>query len=106
MLALVVSDALGVEVSSFMLVGAVLGLIAVLSLLKPRVNAPPFISSLPFLGAILSFGVNPKKFLIKSHEEHGEIFSFKMLGKTFTYVIGADASKVFYGWECEHLLRP
>ena len=30
------------------------------------------------------------------HEQYGNVFSFTMVGKTFTYLIGADSSSLFF----------
>lgn len=60
-------------------------------------NLPPHIpSSLPFLGCAIEFGKSPIEFLLKAHAKYGSVFSFTMMGKTFTYLIGSDSSAIFF----------
>lgn len=61
------------------------------------VKVPPHIpSSIPFLGHAISFGQSPIDFLVAAHEKYGPVFSFTMVGKTFTYLIGSDASALLF----------
>ncbi|XP_064402293.1 lanosterol 14-alpha demethylase-like isoform X2 [Halichondria panicea] len=58
---------------------------------------PPHISScLPFLGHAVEFGKNPIEFLLSAREKYGNVFSFTMVGKTFTYLIGSDSSALLF----------
>ena len=38
-----------------------------------------------------------------THLQYGDIFSFTMLGKTFTYLIGSEASSLFFNSRNENL---
>ncbi|KAK3726661.1 hypothetical protein RRG08_016970 [Elysia crispata] len=65
---------------------------------------PPHIpSSIPFLGQAISFGTSPIEFLLAAYEKYGPVFSFTMVGKTFTYLVGSDASTLIFNSKNEHL---
>ncbi|RUS69847.1 hypothetical protein EGW08_022392 [Elysia chlorotica] len=65
---------------------------------------PPHIpSSIPFLGQAVSFGTSPIEFLLAAYEKYGPVFSFTMVGKTFTYLVGSDASSLMFNSKNEHL---
>jgi sterol 14-demethylase len=65
---------------------------------------PPYIaSSIPFLGHAIEFGRSPIEFLIKAHKQYGDVFSFTMVGKTFTYAIGSSPCSVFFNSKNEDL---
>ncbi|XP_055337265.1 lanosterol 14-alpha demethylase-like [Paramacrobiotus metropolitanus] len=67
-------------------------------------NPPPMIpSSIPFVGSALQFGMNPIKFLEDAYYKYGPVFSLRMMGSTFTYVIGSEASAVFFNSKNEDL---
>lgn len=67
-------------------------------------NLPPHVpSSIPFLGHAVTFGKNPIEFLMKAHQKYGNVFSFTMVGKTFTYLIGSDSSALFFNSKNEDL---
>lgn len=67
-------------------------------------NAPPVIpSTIPFLGHAVTFSKTPIEFLIAAYEKYGPVFSFTMVGKTFTYLIGSDAAAVFFNSKNEEL---
>ncbi|XP_075683804.1 lanosterol 14-alpha demethylase isoform X3 [Rhinoderma darwinii] len=69
-----------------------------------NVNSPPFISSaVPFLGHAVSFGKSPIEFLEKAYEKYGPVFSFTMVGKTFTYLVGSDAAALLFNSKNEDL---
>ncbi|XP_013411069.1 lanosterol 14-alpha demethylase [Lingula anatina] len=58
---------------------------------------PPFISaSLPFFGHAFAYGKNPKEFLLNAYRKYGPAFRFTMMGKTFTFLVGPEASREFY----------
>ncbi|KAG8443164.1 hypothetical protein GDO86_011826 [Hymenochirus boettgeri] len=68
------------------------------------VKYPPFISSpIPFLGHAIAFGKSPIEFLEKSYEKYGPVFSFTMVGKTFTYLVGSDAAALLFNSKNEDL---
>ncbi|XP_063308520.1 lanosterol 14-alpha demethylase [Pelobates fuscus] len=65
---------------------------------------PPFISSsIPFLGHAISFGKSPIDFLENAYEKYGPVFSFTMVGKTFTYLVGSDAAALLFNSKNEDL---
>ncbi|XP_015264119.1 PREDICTED: lanosterol 14-alpha demethylase [Gekko japonicus] len=65
---------------------------------------PPFISSnIPFLGHAVSFGKSPIEFLENAYEKYGSVFSFTMVGKTFTYLLGSDAAALLFNSKNEDL---
>lgn len=51
---------------------------------------------MPFIGCAIEFGKSPIEFLLKAHAKYGRVFSFTMMGKTFTYLIGSDSSAIFF----------
>ncbi|XP_069504528.1 lanosterol 14-alpha demethylase [Ambystoma mexicanum] len=71
---------------------------------KDRVKHPPFIfSSIPFLGHAVAFGKSPIEFLENAYEKYGPVFSFTMVGKTFTYLLGSDAAALLFNSKNEDL---
>ncbi|XP_068094665.1 lanosterol 14-alpha demethylase [Hyperolius riggenbachi] len=76
-----------------------------LSAVEPEnVKYPPYISSpIPFLGHAISFGRSPIEFLEKAYEQYGPVFSFTMVGKTFTYLVGSDAAALLFNSKNEDL---
>ncbi|KAJ8025272.1 Lanosterol 14-alpha demethylase [Holothuria leucospilota] len=66
--------------------------------LPPRVP-----SSIPFLGSAIEFNKNPIAFLEKCANEYGDVFSFTMVGKTFTYLVGHEASAIFFNSKNDQL---
>ncbi|KAM9495668.1 lanosterol 14-alpha demethylase [Clarias gariepinus] len=65
---------------------------------------PPYIpSSLPFLGHAIAFGKSPIEFLENAYEKYGPVFSFTMVGKTFTYLVGSEASALMFNSKNEDL---
>ncbi|XP_017340690.1 lanosterol 14-alpha demethylase isoform X2 [Ictalurus punctatus] len=65
---------------------------------------PPYIpSSLPFLGHAIAFGKSPIDFLENAYKKYGPVFSFTMVGKTFTYLVGSEASALMFNSKNEDL---
>lgn len=65
---------------------------------------PPSIpSSLPFIGAAVSFGKDPINYLLAAHSKYGNVFSFNMVGSTFTYLVGSDSTSLFFNSRNESL---
>uniref|UniRef100_A0A8C6PP64 Lanosterol 14-alpha demethylase n=1 Tax=Nothobranchius furzeri TaxID=105023 RepID=A0A8C6PP64_NOTFU len=65
---------------------------------------PPYIpSSIPFLGHAVAFGKSPIEFLENAYEKYGPVFSFTMVGKTFTYLLGSDAATLMFNSKNEDL---
>ncbi|XP_011407086.2 PREDICTED: lanosterol 14-alpha demethylase-like [Amphimedon queenslandica] len=72
---------------------------------KVKGNPPPPLipSSLPFIGAAVSFGKDPINYLLAAHSKYGNVFSFNMVGSTFTYLIGSDSTSLFFNSRNESL---
>ncbi|XP_041366954.1 lanosterol 14-alpha demethylase-like [Gigantopelta aegis] len=71
---------------------------------KKYEKIPPHIpSTIPFLGQAVSFAKNPVEFLIAAYEKYGPVFSFTMVGNTFTYLIGSESSALFFNSRNENL---
>ncbi|XP_003222149.1 lanosterol 14-alpha demethylase [Anolis carolinensis] len=71
---------------------------------KGNQRYPPYISSnIPFLGHAIAFGKNPIEFLENAYEKYGPVFSFTMVGKTFTYLLGSDAAALLFNSKNEDL---
>ncbi|VTJ92404.1 Hypothetical predicted protein [Marmota monax] len=67
-------------------------------------KSPPYIfSPIPFLGHAIAFGKSPIEFLENAYEKYGPVFSFTMVGKTFTYLLGSDAAALFFNSKNEDL---
>ncbi|KAH9524509.1 hypothetical protein Btru_027053 [Bulinus truncatus] len=65
---------------------------------------PPVIpSTIPFLGHAVSFGSSPIEFLLAAYEKYGPVFSFTMVGKTFTYLVGSEASALMFNSKNDNL---
>ncbi|XP_009875900.1 PREDICTED: lanosterol 14-alpha demethylase-like, partial [Apaloderma vittatum] len=58
---------------------------------------PPYVSSgIPFLGHTIAFGKNPTEFLESAYKKYGPVFSFTLLGKPITYLVGSDAAALLF----------
>ncbi|XP_008570378.1 PREDICTED: lanosterol 14-alpha demethylase isoform X2 [Galeopterus variegatus] len=67
-------------------------------------KSPPYIfSPIPFLGHAIAFGKSPIEFLENAYEKYGPIFSFTMVGRTFTYLLGSDAAALLFNSKNEDL---
>ncbi|XP_066571553.1 lanosterol 14-alpha demethylase [Amia ocellicauda] len=65
---------------------------------------PPYIpSSIPFLGHAIAFGKSPIEFLEQAYDKYGPVFSFTMVGKTFTYLVGSEAASLLFNSRNEEL---
>nr|AEL12458.1 14a demethylase [Strongylocentrotus intermedius] len=77
------------------------------SLLGPQnkdVKLPPHLpTGIPFLGQAVAFNKSPIDFLEDAYEKYGDVFSFTMVGKTFTYLIGSEASALLFNSKNENL---
>ncbi|XP_069852567.1 lanosterol 14-alpha demethylase-like isoform X2 [Dipodomys merriami] len=72
--------------------------------LPPGAKSPPYIfSPIPFLGHAIAFGKSPIEFLENAYEKYGPVFSFTMMGKTFTYLLGSDAAALLFNSKNEDL---
>nr|QFF91454.1 lanosterol 14-alpha demethylase isoform 4 [Potamotrygon motoro] len=71
---------------------------------SPNTKYPPYIhSSIPFLGHAIAFGKNPIDFLEDAYCKYGPVFSFTMVGKTFTYLLGSEAAALLFNSKNEDL---
>ncbi|XP_072109812.1 lanosterol 14-alpha demethylase isoform X2 [Mobula birostris] len=71
---------------------------------NPNTKYPPYIhSSIPFLGHAIAFGRNPIDFLEDAYSKYGPVFSFTMVGKTFTYLLGSDSAALLFNSKNEDL---
>ncbi|KAM7245592.1 hypothetical protein CapIbe_004118 [Capra ibex] len=67
-------------------------------------KSPPYIvSPIPFLGHAIAFGKSPIEFLEDAYEKYGPVFSFTMVGKTFTYLLGSEAAALLFNSKNEDL---
>ncbi|XP_027703651.1 lanosterol 14-alpha demethylase [Vombatus ursinus] len=67
-------------------------------------KCPPYIfSPIPFLGHAIAFGKSPIEFLENAYEKYGPVFSFTMVGKKFTYLLGSDAAALLFNSKNEDL---
>eukprot|EP00057_Strongylocentrotus_purpuratus_P023778 XP_011678252.1 PREDICTED: lanosterol 14-alpha demethylase-like [Strongylocentrotus purpuratus] len=77
------------------------------SLLGPQnkdIKLPPRLpTGIPFLGQAVAFNKSPIDFLEDAYEKYGDVFSFTMVGKTFTYLIGSEASALLFNSKNENL---
>ncbi|XP_053118321.1 lanosterol 14-alpha demethylase isoform X2 [Hemicordylus capensis] len=65
---------------------------------------PPYISSnIPFFGHAVAFGKSPIEFLESAYDKYGPVFSFTMVGKTFTYLVGSDAAALLFNSKNEDM---
>ena len=72
--------------------------------LPPGKRLPPAVPHrIPFLGHAISFGRDPLKFLQTSRDTYGDVFTFRMIGMDFTYLLGSDACSLFFNSNNEEL---
>lgn len=75
-----------------------------LASLPAGAKTPPYIfSPIPFLGHAIAFGKSPIEFLENAYDKYGPVFSFTMVGKTFTYLLGSDAAALLFNSKNEDL---
>uniref|UniRef100_A0A3P9J5T5 Lanosterol 14-alpha demethylase n=1 Tax=Oryzias latipes TaxID=8090 RepID=A0A3P9J5T5_ORYLA len=70
---------------------------------QPGKSPPHIPSSIPFLGHAVAFGKSPIEFLENAYDKYGPVFSFTMVGKTFTYLLGSDAAALMFNSKNEEL---
>uniref|UniRef100_UPI00358F2054 lanosterol 14-alpha demethylase isoform X1 n=1 Tax=Myxine glutinosa TaxID=7769 RepID=UPI00358F2054 len=71
---------------------------------SPRTNSPPYIPSpFPLIGHAIAFGKSPIEFLEKAYKQYGPVFTFTMMGKPFTYLLGPDAAALLFNSKNEDL---
>lgn len=58
-------------------------------LLIKSTNEPPLVFHyIPFIGSTISYGIDPYKFFFSCREKYGDCFTFILLGKKTTVVLG------------------
>ncbi|KAJ6445494.1 Mitochondrial import inner membrane translocase subunit tim44 [Purpureocillium lavendulum] len=63
-------------------------------LLPKRRSEPPTVFHwFPFLGNAISYGMNPHSFFARCREQHGDIFTFVLLGKRITCYFGLEGNE-------------
>ncbi|XP_071497209.1 lanosterol 14-alpha demethylase-like [Diadema antillarum] len=70
---------------------------------NPAALPPRIPSNIPFLGKAIEFNKSPIEFLVNAYETYGEVVSFTMVGKTFTYLLGSEASALLFNSKNEQL---
>ncbi|KAI7897729.1 lanosterol 14-alpha demethylase [Cokeromyces recurvatus] len=64
---------------------------------KKDPKAPPVVFSwLPFMGNAVEFGVNPIQFLQNCQKKYGDVFTFYMVGRRVTVLLGADGNQFVF----------
>ena len=57
-------------------------------------NAPPEVFHVvPFIGSTISYGMDPFNFFFSCYEKYGDVFTFKLLGKTVTVCLGTKGNE-------------
>ncbi|KAI9597093.1 hypothetical protein BDF19DRAFT_470964 [Syncephalis fuscata] len=78
-------------------VGWLLAGYAYRALKKPNASEPPMVNYwIPFIGSMVSFGINPVQFLHKNREIYGDYYTFLMFGRRMTYCLGVDGNNTFF----------
>ncbi|KAI8823610.1 cytochrome P450 [Fimicolochytrium jonesii] len=63
---------------------------------KDRVLPPVVSHTVPILGQAVAFGVQPVKFLQKQEQQHGDCFTFTMMGRKITAVLNPDGNHFLF----------
>jgi len=90
------------------LVAAIAVLLAVLLVVhkakQPKgPNLPPVVSSIPFVGPIVSFGKHPLQYMLDARKKYGDIFTVELMGKRITFLTGPKAHIAFFNASDEQL---
>lgn len=73
---------------------------------RPNHKLAPRVSGhYPYFGHAVELARAPMELLARGVREHGEIFSFQLIGQTVTVMVGPDAHAVFFGAP-DHQLDP
>lgn len=91
-----------------MKLGAVVATLLLITALEAVINynafEPPHVGGgIPWFGNIVAFGQSPVEFLINNYKKHGPVFSFTMFGERVYYLLGSEASNLFWGSSNDHL---
>eukprot|EP01088_Endostelium_zonatum_P017256 TRINITY_DN4995_c0_g2_i1.p1 TRINITY_DN4995_c0_g2~~TRINITY_DN4995_c0_g2_i1.p1 ORF type:complete len:426 (-),score=72.89 TRINITY_DN4995_c0_g2_i1:122-1399(-) len=85
-----------------MLLAIILAIVAVLLavvvyLRQVPAGSPPIEQGwIPFVGAGLNFAGGPLQYATRLFQKHGEVFTIKMFGKRFTFMVGPEAHHPFF----------
>jgi len=64
---------------------------------QPTIKQPPVLpGAYPLVGHILDFGKNPHAFMMRLHQQLGDVAEFKMFHQDMVLMTGAEASEAFY----------
>ncbi|KAJ3346014.1 Lanosterol 14-alpha-demethylase [Entophlyctis luteolus] len=67
------------------------------SALQGKKNLPPVVKyAIPFIGNAVEYGIDPVAFLQKCQKEHGDCFTFLMLGRKMTFTLGQDGNHFLF----------
>lgn len=57
-------------------------------------NAPPEVFHIvPFIGSTITYGMDPFQFFFACYHKYGDVFTFKLLGKTVTVCLGTKGNE-------------
>ncbi|KAL1919848.1 uncharacterized protein VTP21DRAFT_1779 [Calcarisporiella thermophila] len=71
---------------------------------KPDPRLPPVVFHwVPFFGNMISFGMDPIKFLSDCQAKYGEVFTFIMFGRRMTYFMGPDGNNFVLNSKISHV---
>ncbi|GAN01879.1 cytochrome P450 [Mucor ambiguus] len=63
---------------------------------KDAKQPPVVFSWIPFMGNAVEFGINPIQFLQNCQKKYGDVFTFRMVGKKVTVLLGADGNQFVF----------
>lgn len=67
-------------------------------------NAPKVVGGgLPLIGSMVQFGRDPVGFVTALNRKHGPVFTVNVMGRSMTYLIGAEAQTAFFKADDEEL---
>ncbi|ORX98854.1 lanosterol 14-alpha demethylase [Basidiobolus meristosporus CBS 931.73] len=71
---------------------------------KKDPNAPPMVPYwVPFIGSMISFGMNPVEFLTENRKKYGDVFTFLMFGRKMTYALGTEGNNFVLNSKHSHV---
>ncbi|KAK9716901.1 Lanosterol 14-alpha-demethylase [Basidiobolus ranarum] len=71
---------------------------------KKELNAPPMVPYwVPFIGSMISFGMNPVDFLTENRKKYGDVFTFLMFGRKMTYALGTEGNNFVLNSKHSHV---
>ncbi|EIM20041.1 cytochrome P450 [Wallemia mellicola CBS 633.66] len=64
---------------------------------KKNTSAPPLVFHwLPFIGSALDYAIDPLEFYRRNQERYGDVFTFILLGRPMTVVLGTKGNKALF----------